>query len=109
MPGLLYGVNRSLDRARMLLKSLVAIGVIVGITLGCVATIIPRYFPYIFTPDQLVIREMHKVLIPFFLALSITPPTLSLEGTLLAGQDLKYVSTSNDWMLHFGRCCVASS
>ena len=26
---------------------------------------------------------MHKVLIPYFLALVITPPTHSLEGTLL--------------------------
>ncbi|GAB2219865.1 hypothetical protein Droror1_Dr00007503 [Drosera rotundifolia] len=35
---------------------------------------------------------MHKVLIPFFIALSITPCTHSCEGTLLAGRDLKFIS-----------------
>nr|BAD94725.1 hypothetical protein [Arabidopsis thaliana] len=37
---------------------------------------------------------MHKVIIPYFLALSITPSTHSLEGTLLAGRDLRYISLS---------------
>ncbi|KAE8008585.1 hypothetical protein FH972_005082 [Carpinus fangiana] len=83
-----------LQQARMLLKSLVIIGAILGLLLGIVATCVPWLFPKIFTHDQNVIQEMHKVLIPFFLALAITPPTLSLEGTLLAGRDLKFISLS---------------
>ncbi|CAM8973853.1 unnamed protein product [Rhodiola kirilowii] len=69
--------------ARMLLKSLLIIGFILGLTLGTVGTCVPWLFPNIFTFDAMVIQEMHKVLIPFFLALAVTPCTHSLEGTLL--------------------------
>ncbi|XP_030944108.1 protein DETOXIFICATION 46, chloroplastic-like [Quercus lobata] len=94
MPELIYGAKRSLEKARMLLKSLVIIGVILGLLLGIVGTSVPWLFPKIFTHDQNVIQEMHKVLIPFFMALAVTPPTISLEGTLLAGRDLKFLSLS---------------
>ncbi|XP_056160898.1 protein DETOXIFICATION 46, chloroplastic-like isoform X3 [Syzygium oleosum] len=83
MPELIYGVNRSLEKARTLLKSLVIIGCILGIVLGGIGTLVPWQFPNIFTPDQTVIQEMHKVLIPYYMALAITPPTHCLEGTLL--------------------------
>ncbi|KAF3435777.1 hypothetical protein FNV43_RR22869 [Rhamnella rubrinervis] len=94
MPELIHGVNRSLEKARMLLKSLVIIGAVLGLVLGIIGTCVPWLFPNIFTPDQNVIQEMHKVLIPYFLALSVTPSTHSLEGTLLAGRDLKFLSLS---------------
>ncbi|GMY05662.1 protein DETOXIFICATION 46, chloroplastic [Fagus crenata] len=94
LPELLYGVNQNLEKARMLLKSLVIIGAILGLLLGIVGTSVPWLFPKIFTHDQNVIQEMHKVLIPFFMALAITPPTVSLEGTLLAGRDLRFISLS---------------
>ncbi|XP_062076880.1 protein DETOXIFICATION 46, chloroplastic-like [Humulus lupulus] len=92
MPELIYGVRRNLEKARMLLKSLVIVGAVLGLVLGSIGTAIPWLFPNIFTPDQLVIREMHKVLIPYFLAIAATPSTHSLEGTLLAGRDLKFIS-----------------
>ncbi|KAF7810839.1 protein DETOXIFICATION 46, chloroplastic-like [Senna tora] len=94
MPELLYGVNRSLPKVRMLLRSLVTIGVILGLMLGIIGTSIPWLFPNIYTPDQMVIHEMHKVLIPYFIALAVTPPALCFEGTLLAGRDLRYISLS---------------
>ncbi|KAK2435288.1 protein DETOXIFICATION 46, chloroplastic [Trifolium repens] len=94
MPELLYGVNRNLSKARMLLRSLAIIGATLGLLLGIVGTSVPFLFPYIFTPDQMVIQEMHKVLIPYFIALVVTPPTHSLEGTLMAGRDLKFISLS---------------
>ncbi|MED6125743.1 Protein DETOXIFICATION 46, chloroplastic [Stylosanthes scabra] len=103
MPELLFGVNRSLQKARMLLRSLVIIGAILGSLLGIVGTSIPWLFPYIFTPDQMVIQEMHSVLIPYFIALAVTPPTHSLEGTLMAGRDLKFISLSMS-----GCFCVGS-
>ncbi|KAM5548686.1 hypothetical protein ABKV19_000212 [Rosa sericea] len=81
-------------QARTLLKSLVIIGAILGSVLGMVGTCVPWFFPSIFTPDQKIIQEMHKVLIPYFLALAVTPPTHCLEGTLLAGRDLRYISLS---------------
>ncbi|KAH0933317.1 hypothetical protein HID58_010434 [Brassica napus] len=81
-------------QARMLLKSLVIIGATLGIVVGTIGTAIPWMFPTIFTQDKVVTFEMHKVIIPYFLALSITPSTLSLEGTLLAGRDLRYISLS---------------
>ncbi|XP_059296881.1 protein DETOXIFICATION 46, chloroplastic-like isoform X2 [Lycium ferocissimum] len=94
MPELLYGVNRNLSKARMLLKSLVIVGASFGMVLASLAASIPWLFPKIFSPDPQVIREMHKVLLPYFLALCVTPSILSLEGTLLAGRDLKYISLS---------------
>ncbi|KAI9127687.1 hypothetical protein K1719_000680 [Acacia pycnantha] len=94
MPELISGVNRSLEKARVLLKSLVIIGTTLGFLLGIVGTSVPWLFPNIFTPDQIVIQEMHKVLIPYFIALAVTPATHSLEGTLLAGRDLRFISLS---------------
>ncbi|CAA0827675.1 MATE efflux family protein 4- chloroplastic [Striga hermonthica] len=94
MPELMYGANRSLVKVRELLKSLVIIGTISGLILGSIGTATPLLFPKIFSSDPEVIHEMHKVLIPYFLALCITPSTHSLEGTLLAGRDLKFISTS---------------
>ncbi|CAH2061618.1 unnamed protein product [Thlaspi arvense] len=81
-------------QARMLLKSLVIIGATLGIVVGTIGTAIPWLFPAIFTHDKVVTSQMHTVIIPYFLALSITPSTHSLEGTLLAGRDLRYISLS---------------
>ncbi|CAL5387548.1 unnamed protein product [Camellia sinensis] len=92
MPELMYGANRSLAKARMLLKSLVIIGAFLGLILGTIGTSIPLLFPGIFTTDPKVIQQMHKVLVPFFIALCVTPCTHSFEGTLLAGRDLKFIS-----------------
>ncbi|KAA8546028.1 hypothetical protein F0562_020521 [Nyssa sinensis] len=94
MPEMIYGANRSLAKARMLLKSLVIIGSLLGLILGTIGTSIPWFFPGIFTSDPKVIQEMQKVLIPFYIALCVTPCTHSLEGTLLAGRDLKFISLS---------------
>ncbi|KAL5855927.1 hypothetical protein ACOSQ4_005729 [Xanthoceras sorbifolium] len=94
MPEFIYGINRNLPKAQMLLKSLGIIGVILGLLLGVVGTSVPWLFPNIFTPDQAIVQEMHKVLVPFFTALAVTPCILSLEGTLLAGRDLKFISLS---------------
>ncbi|KAL1208188.1 Protein DETOXIFICATION 46 [Cardamine amara subsp. amara] len=94
MPELLFGINRNLPKARMLLKSLVIIGATLGIVVGTIGTAVPWLFPGIFTQDKVVTFEMHKVIIPYFIALSITPSTHSLEGTLLAGRDLRYISVS---------------
>ncbi|XP_031391037.1 protein DETOXIFICATION 46, chloroplastic-like [Punica granatum] len=92
MPELMYGKNRSLEKARMLLKSLMIIGAILGLVISAIGASVPGLFPNIFTSDPNVIQEMHKVLLFFFIALSATPCTHSLEGTLLAGRDFKFVS-----------------
>ncbi|GMH23593.1 hypothetical protein Nepgr_025436 [Nepenthes gracilis] len=92
MPEMLYGANRSLVKAQTLLKSLLIIGTFLGLVLGTVGTCIPWLFPQIFTRDPAVIGEMHRVVIPFLIALSVTPCTHSCEGTLLAGRDLKFIS-----------------
>ncbi|XP_010531467.1 PREDICTED: protein DETOXIFICATION 46, chloroplastic-like [Tarenaya hassleriana] len=94
MPELLYGVNRNLPKARMLLKSLASIGATVGLVVGTLGTAFLWLFPGIFTPDKVVVKEMHKVLISQFLALAVTPIAMSFEGTLLAGRDLRYMSIS---------------
>ncbi|OWM80305.1 hypothetical protein CDL15_Pgr019585 [Punica granatum] len=94
MPELIYGVNRSPVKARALLKSLFIVGLILGLMIASIGAVFPWWFPNIFTSDPAVTQEMHKVLIPFFIALSVTPPTQSLEGTLLAGRDLKFICAS---------------
>nr|GMD09837.1 protein DETOXIFICATION 46, chloroplastic-like [Ipomoea batatas] len=81
-------------QAQMLLKSLLIIAAINGFLLACIGTSIPWLFPKIFSPDPAVIREMQSVLIPYFLALCVSPSVHSLEGTLLAGRDLKFISAS---------------
>ncbi|KAG0449497.1 hypothetical protein HPP92_027256 [Vanilla planifolia] len=58
MPELIYGFNRNLKRARMLLKSLIMIGAISGLTLGIIGTSLPWLFPYFFTADRTVIGEL---------------------------------------------------
>ncbi|KAK8626781.1 hypothetical protein V6N13_134413 [Hibiscus sabdariffa] len=102
MPELMYGVNRNLPKARMLLKSLVTIGATLGLVLGIIGTAVPWFFPNLFTHDIKVIQEMHKVLLPYFLALAITPSTHSLEGTLLAGRELRFISFSMCGCVAFG-------
>ncbi|KAL6848344.1 hypothetical protein ACP4OV_021638 [Aristida adscensionis] len=57
MPELIYGANRDLTKARMLLRSLVIIGVIIGSTVGTVGTLIPWLFPRLFTNDQMVVQQ----------------------------------------------------
>ncbi|XP_068639926.1 protein DETOXIFICATION 46, chloroplastic [Aristolochia californica] len=94
MPELIYGINRNLDKARMLLKSLVIIGALSGLMLGTIGNTVPWLCPFLFTSDQGVVREMHSVLIPYFVALVVTPSTHSLEGTLMAGRDLRFLSLS---------------
>jgi hypothetical protein len=49
----------------MLLRSLAIIGATLGLLLGIVGTSVPFLFPYIFTPDQMVIQEVSS----FFLSL----------------------------------------
>ncbi|KAL0745075.1 hypothetical protein Bca101_100927 [Brassica carinata] len=93
MPEMLYGANRNLPKARTLLKSLMIIGATLGLVLGIIGTSVPGLFPGVYTHDKVIITEMHRLLIPFFMALSALPMTVSLEGTLLAGRDLKFVSS----------------
>ncbi|KAL5976513.1 Protein DETOXIFICATION 46, chloroplastic [Asimina triloba] len=69
--------------ARMLLQSLVIIGALTGLALGVIGTLVPWCFPYLFTNDHGVVGKMHTVLLPYFVALIATPPTHSLEGTLM--------------------------
>ncbi|XP_020243363.1 protein DETOXIFICATION 46, chloroplastic isoform X2 [Asparagus officinalis] len=102
MPELIHGVNRSLLKARMLLKSLVIIGAISGLTLGVIGTSFPWFFPSLFTSDRMVAGEMHKVVFPYFIALMVTPSTHSLEGTLMASRDLRFLSLSMTGCFCFG-------
>lgn len=94
MPGLISGVNCNIKKAQQLLRSLLLIGTIFGFSLGCIASTMPWFFPHVFTRDAAIINQMRGVTLPFFLSMLITPPTLSLEGTLLAARDLKYLSFS---------------
>ncbi|KAK9286728.1 hypothetical protein L1049_015131 [Liquidambar formosana] len=66
----------------------------VGLVSGSIGMSIPWLFPNIFTSDPAVIQEMHKVLMPFYMAIAVSPSTHCLEGTLLAGRDLKFLSLS---------------
>ncbi|KAJ0812495.1 hypothetical protein HanPSC8_Chr17g0762641 [Helianthus annuus] len=88
MPELIYGAKRSLS------KSPVIIGATCGLILGVAGTIVPWLSPKVFSPDPHVIKKMHTVLLPYFIALSVTACTHSLEGTLLAWRDLRFINVS---------------
>lgn len=47
-------------QARMLLKSLVIVGIVLGLVLGVIGTSVPWLFPTIFTPDRMVIQEVRS-------------------------------------------------
>jgi len=94
MPALICGAERNLKKARELLRSLMLIGATVGLILGCLAISVPWFFPQVFTRDPAIVTKMRSVSVPFLVSLMITPPTLSLEGTLLAGRDMKFLGFS---------------
>ncbi|KAI8533065.1 hypothetical protein RHMOL_Rhmol11G0267200 [Rhododendron molle] len=108
MPELMYGVNRSLPKARSLLKSLLIFGVLSGLIMGSIGASIPLLFPKLFSPDPEVIGEMRKVLIPYFMSLCVTASVHSLEGTLLAGRDLKFLSLSMSGCFSLGALFLMS-
>ncbi|KAL2649695.1 hypothetical protein R1flu_017823 [Riccia fluitans] len=94
MPPLIFGTNRNLKQARSLLRTLVVIGIVTGVTLSTVAVLVPWLFPQIFTREPAIISQMRSVTVPFFLCIWITPSILACEGTLLAGRDLKFLGFS---------------
>ncbi|KAF3790979.1 DETOXIFICATION 46 protein [Nymphaea thermarum] len=95
-------ITLAAHQAKQLLQSLVIIGICTGLLLGTIGMMVPWLFPYLFTNDHNVVSEMQTVLLPYFVALVITPPTHSLEGTLLAGRDLKFLSLSMSSCFSFG-------
>ncbi|CAN1125156.1 Protein DETOXIFICATION 46, chloroplastic [Linum perenne] len=97
------------NQARTLLKSLVVIGAALGFTSAAIGSSIPWFFPSIFTPDQKIVHEMHRVLLPFFIALAVTSCNHSLEGTLMAGRDLKFLSLSMTGCFSLGALIVMVS
>ncbi|KAG5526716.1 hypothetical protein RHGRI_032843 [Rhododendron griersonianum] len=70
MPELMYGVNRSLPKARSLLKSLLIFGALSGLIMGSIGASIPLLFPKLFSPDPEVIGEAGRDL--KFLSLSMS-------------------------------------
>ncbi|KAI4297657.1 hypothetical protein L6164_037539 [Bauhinia variegata] len=92
MPELIYGVNQNLPKARRLLKSLLTMGATFGVSLGILSLFVLRFFPGIFTQDKSVVQEIDGVLLPFFVGLVVTVCNHCLEGTLLAGRELKFIS-----------------
>ena len=48
-------------QAKMLLKSLLLIGAVCGVTLGCFAICFPWVFPQVFTSDIAIINQVCKV------------------------------------------------
>jgi Na+-driven multidrug efflux pump len=58
MPALIQGSNRNFKQARSLLRSLMLIGAVVGLTLGCMAISVPWFFPQLFTKDPAIIHQV---------------------------------------------------
>lgn len=94
LPALKTGKDRNLKQARLLLKSLLIFGVIMGLIVGGIAAVVPWAAPNLFTQDAAVIAEMRKIAAPLHMSLLLTPIVLSLEGTLLAGRDFAFLAKS---------------
>lgn len=63
-----------IEQARLLLRSLVIIGVILGLLLGIVGTSVPWLFPYIFTPDRMVTQEVSSSCFQNLVYISVLSP-----------------------------------
>jgi len=61
MPEMICGIDRSLEKARMLFKSLTIIGFFGGLISGTVATLVVLFFPNIFTNDNLIVQKVSKI------------------------------------------------
>ncbi|EPS58791.1 hypothetical protein M569_16021, partial [Genlisea aurea] len=94
MPELIYGPKPNPQKVQNLLKSLIVIGTMSGLILGSIGISLPWLLPGLFSPDPEVISQMRMVSIPFFTALCLAPPINCLEGTLMAGRELKFLSIS---------------
>lgn len=94
MPPLMYGTQKNLKQARKLLNQLMTIGLVVGTLVGTVAISIPWICPQVFTKDVAIVSQMRGITLPFIVSTISCPPTLSVEGTLLAGRDFKFLSFS---------------
>ncbi|KAG0589255.1 hypothetical protein KC19_1G007800 [Ceratodon purpureus] len=86
--------RRLRKKARRLLKQLLYIGVVVGTVVGALAIAIPWLCPGVFTADAGIISQMRATTLPFLVSMISCPPSLSLEGTLLAGRDFGFLSFS---------------
>ncbi|XP_024542883.1 protein DETOXIFICATION 46, chloroplastic [Selaginella moellendorffii] len=94
MPELISGKTRNFEQARTLLKTLLYTGAILGFSLASIGVAVPFLVPQLFTNDSAIVAQMHSVAFPFFWSIVLTPPALSLEGTLLAGRDLGFLGLS---------------
>lgn len=94
MPALIQGSRRNVKKAQVLLRSLMKIGAFSGILLGALGVCFPWFFPQVFTKDPAIIGQMRAITLPFLWSVSVTAPLLSLEGTLLASRDLRFLSLS---------------
>ncbi|XP_002962420.2 protein DETOXIFICATION 46, chloroplastic [Selaginella moellendorffii] len=100
MPELISGRNRDIKQAQTLLRSLLVTGAVFGLALAITGGSVALLAPQLFTKDSAIVKQMHSLLLPFFWSILVTPSTLAVEGTLLAGRDYKY--------LGFGTaCCFA--
>ncbi|KAH6558533.1 hypothetical protein KP509_1Z058100 [Ceratopteris richardii] len=94
MPHLIQGPSRNVKKAQLLLRSLLTIATFSGALLGAMGTCFSWCFPHLFTDNKAVVMKMREITLPYLWGLMITPALLCLEGTLMAGRDLKYLSLS---------------
>eukprot|EP00850_Spirogloea_muscicola_P019350 SM000189S04067 [mRNA] locus=s189:747:5764:+ [translate_table: standard] len=92
MPTFTTGVHRNLKQARQLLRSLLGLAVTTGAFMGACAAAVPWVAPQLFTADAAIVSRMRTLTAPLHVALMLTPVVLVLEGTLLAGRDLKFLA-----------------
>lgn len=65
--------KRIAKQARMLLKTLVIIGALTGLILGCIGTSVPWLFPQAFSPDAEVVKEVCSAKNLIFMLLTEEP------------------------------------
>eukprot|EP00850_Spirogloea_muscicola_P013722 SM000094S24739 [mRNA] locus=s94:412592:417469:- [translate_table: standard] len=92
MPTFTTGVHCNLKQARQLLRSLLGLAVTTGAFMGACAAAVPWVAPQLFTADAAIVSRMRTLTAPLHVALMLTPVVLVLEGTLLAGRDLKFLA-----------------
>jgi Na+-driven multidrug efflux pump len=79
--------------AQILALRLLKLGMLTGVGIACIASSIPRYFPFILTNDPSVQTAVRPLSLPLLLGGILTAPVAVSEGVLLARRELKYLAS----------------
>ena len=79
--------------ADILSLRLLKMGVFVGMVMGSLASMVPRFFPQLVTNDKVVQEAVRPLALPLLVGALLTAPVAVSEGILLAKRELGYLAS----------------